>query len=197
MKATRRTVTITASIAALAVVLAACGGGGGGQPTTAGGERNGQLIFGEGTAFPENLYPLIAAGNSTATANLLIRIFPSPFITMPDFSIGLDEDLMASEPKLEETGTGQVVTYEINPDAVWSDGTPITADDFNFVWRLQRSSDPADGGCGSLLGTTGFDLIESVEGSDEGKTVTVTFGSPFPDWKQLFTLFPRALAGPG
>ena len=202
MKATRRRTAVTASIAATAMVLAACGGSDsdGGGATDEGGEeveRAGTLIYGEGTAFPENLNPLIAAGNSVATAFLLIRVFPAPFRTLPDYTIGFDDDLMASEPTIEETDTGQVITYEISPDAVWSDGTPITADDFEFSWRLQRSSDPDDGGCESLLSTTGYDQIESVEGADEGKTVTVTYSSPFPDWKSLFGLFPAHVLDEG
>ncbi|MGI8626201.1 MAG: ABC transporter family substrate-binding protein [Geodermatophilaceae bacterium] len=184
---------MTASIAATAMVLAACGGGSD-EPTTPGDsgstEPNGQLIYGEDTAFPENLIPLIAAGNSVATANILIRILPAPFVTLPDFTIGVDEDLMASEPTLEETDGGQIITYEINEDAVWSDGEPITAADFEFTWRIQRSADPADDGCASLLGTTGYDLIESVEPGDNDKTAVVTYTSPFPDWKSIFTLFP-------
>ncbi|MBA2553602.1 MAG: ABC transporter family substrate-binding protein [Geodermatophilaceae bacterium] len=178
-------------VSSLAIVLAGCGGGSD-EPSTPQGEaeRGGSLIYGEGTTFPENLFPLIAAGNSTAGANLLVRIFPSPYITMPDFTVELDADLMAEEPTLEETDAGQIVTYEINEDAVWSDGTPITVADFEFTWRIQRSADPAAGGCASLLGTTGYDLIESVEPGGSDKTVVVTYSAPFPDWKSIFTLYP-------
>ncbi|MBA3292642.1 MAG: hypothetical protein H0T40_02625 [Geodermatophilaceae bacterium] len=98
-----------------------------------------------------------------------------------------DDELLTGEPTLEEVEGKQVNVYSINPDAVWSDGTPITADDFEFTWRLQRSADPADGGCESLLSTVGFERIESVDGADEGKTVTVTYGSAFADWQGLFT----------
>ncbi len=112
MKATKRSTTITAMVSSLAIVLAGCGGGSD-EPSTPQGEaeRGGSLIYGEGTTFPENLFPLIAAGNSTAGANLLVRIFPSPYITMPDFTVELDADLMAEEPTLEETDAGQIVTY--------------------------------------------------------------------------------------
>ncbi|MBA3524028.1 MAG: ABC transporter family substrate-binding protein [Geodermatophilaceae bacterium] len=192
---------MTATIATAALVLAACGGDSGTNDpaaTDSGGNAapEGTLVYGESTSFPENLNPLIAAGNSVATANILIRVFPAPFVTLPDFSIAFDEDLMASEPTVEVSGETQTVTYEINEAAVWSDGTPITAADFAFTYRLQRSSDPADGGCESLLGTTGYDQITDVT-DDDGKSVTVTFGSPFPDWKSLFTLFPAHVLDKG
>jgi len=134
--------------------------------------------------------PLIAAGNSVATGNIIGRILPAPFIIQPDFTVAYDEALLTSEPTSEREGDGQTVVYELNPDAVWSDGTDITADDFEFTWQLQRSSDPADGGCPALLSTTGFDQIGSVEGSEDGKTVTVTYDTPYPDWKSIFTPLP-------
>ena len=28
--------------------------------------------------------------------------------------------------------------FRIRPDARWSDGTPLTADDFAFTWRAMR-----------------------------------------------------------
>ncbi len=180
------------------MVLAACGSEGG--DTAADDEtpnREGRLIYGEGTAFPENLMPLIAAGNSVATGNIIGRILPAPFIIQPDFTVAYDEALLTSEPTSEREGDGQTVVYELNPDAVWSDGTDITADDFEFTWQLQRSSDPADGGCPALLSTTGFDQIGSVEGSEDGKTVTVTYDTPYPDWKSIFTLFPAHLLDTG
>ena len=181
---TSKTALIATGISAL--VLSGCGGGdvgGGGDEQPSG---QGQVVFGESTDFPDNLFQLIAAGNATSVANISIRIFPSVFELLPDFSVAYDDELLTEEPTLEEVDGKQVNVYSINPDAVWSDGTPITADDFDLTWRLQRSADPADGGCASLLGTTGYEQVESVEGSDDGKTVTVTYETPFGDWQSMF-----------
>ena len=41
--------------------------------------------------------------------------------------------LLAAAPTLS-TSPKQVVTYKINPKAVWSDGTPITSADFKYTW---------------------------------------------------------------
>ncbi len=185
----KRGAALIATGIAGAMVLSACGGGSssGGGGGEGGSSGEGRVVFGESTDFPENLFPYIAAGNATSVANLLIRVLPGPYVVEPDFSVRWDEDLLASEPELDTSGGGQVNTYEINPDAVWSDGTPITADDFEFTYRMSRSSDPADGGCASLLSTTGYEQIASVEGSgDENKTVTVTYDTPFSDWQSLF-----------
>ena len=200
MKATRRGTAVTASMAATVLVLAACGSDSEEPAAPEGGgetERSGTIVYGEDTAFPENLLPINAAANSVAQANILIRIQPAPFFVMPDFTVVADPDLNASDPVIEETDTGQVVTYEIKEEAVWSDGTPITAADFEYTWRLQRSVDPADGGCADLVGSTGYEQIESVEPGDSDKTAVVTFSSPYPDWQILFTLYPAHLMDAG
>ena len=41
--------------------------------------------------------------------------------------------LLTGEPDLK-TSPSQVVTYHINPKAVWSDGQPITSTDFKYTW---------------------------------------------------------------
>ncbi|NDI49080.1 ABC transporter family substrate-binding protein [Goekera deserti] len=172
-----------------AMALTACGGSDdGGGDSESGATGTGTVVFGESTDFPENLYQFISAGNATSVQNIMGRILPSTYNVAPDFSVAWDENVLASEPTLSTDGGTQVNTYEINPDAVWSDGTPITADDFAFTWNANRSADPADGGCESVLSTNGYANIASVEGSGDGnKTVTVTYAEPYADWQSLFT----------
>ncbi len=84
-------------------------------------------------------------------------------------------------------GGKQVVDIKINPKAVWDDGQPITADDYVFTFNDTKSADPKQGGCASLLGTTGADQVESVQAVST-KEVKITFkaGQPFADWKGFF-----------
>lgn len=195
MKLRRKTALIAPAVI-IAMTAAACGGSdnpSGGTGTGGEGVQGGQLVYGFETAFPENLFPSIAAGNSVATAYAEIRVLSAPFRTFPDFTIKPDADLVVGEPTTETTNGKQVVTYKVNPAAVWSDGDPIDAKDFEFTWRLQKSSDPKDGGCPDLISTTGYDQIESVEGADNDKTVTLTYAKPFSDWKSLFQLYPQHL----
>jgi len=173
------------------LVLSSCGGGdeggGGGEEET---QASGQVVFGESTDFSDNLFPVISAGNATSVANILVRILPGAFQLLPDFTVAHDPELLTEEPTLEEVDGNQVNVYTINPDAVWSDGTPITADDFTFTAKVQDEEFTEACPDGGILGTTGYDQIESIEGSDEGKTVTVTYSEPFADWQSLFTLLP-------
>jgi peptide/nickel transport system substrate-binding protein len=183
----------------VAMTAAACGGGSdsGGGGDQGGTKQGGQLVYGLDTAFPENLMPLISAGNSISTGYTQIRVLLAPYRIYPDFTVRPDNDLVVGEPTNQTTNGKQVVTYKINPKAVWSDGQPITAKDFEFTYQIQKSADPAKGGCAALLATTGYDQIESVEGSDNDKTVAVTFTKPFSDWKSLFTLFPQHIMDKG
>ena len=195
----RRKSALIAPAVILAMTAAACGGSDSGGGNTGGGgtQEGGTLTYGLDTAFPPNLFPSISAGNSVATAYVEIRILPAPFRTYPDFTIRPDSEFVTGEPTSDSASGKQVVTYKINPAAVWSDGQPISAKDFEFTWRIQKSADPKAGGCPDLISTTGYDLIDSVEGADNDKTVTVTYAKPFSDWKSLFTLFPQHVMDKG
>jgi len=186
VKLSKRHAALIATGIAGAMALTACGGGSGNNDSGSGSSSGGRVIYGEATDWPENLFQGISAGNATSTQNIMGRVLPSPFIVKPDFSVVYDKNLLASEPKLDTSGGGQVITYEINKDAVWSDGTPISADDFIYTWKAQRSADPADGGCEGVLSTNGFANISDVKGSDDGKTVTVTFKPSYADWQAVF-----------
>jgi glutathione transport system substrate-binding protein len=134
-----------------------------------------------------------AEGGHYATSVMLRSLTPGVYNGGPDFKPGLDTNLMAEEAKLTSTSP-QTVVYKLKPEAVWNDGTPITADDFAYQFRARNTRDCPD--CGSSS-NAGYDLIQSVVGADNGKTVTVTYqtGKVFPDWKSLFNpLYPAHLA---
>ncbi len=155
--------------------------------------RTGEVVFGEGGDYPQNLFPIIGSGFSNAVYNILIRILPSPFRILPDFSLAHDAELFTEEPTLDEVDGRQVNVYTINPDAVWSDGTPITVDDFAFVAKVQDADFVAACPDSGIVGTYGYDQIESIKGSEDGRTVTVTYATPYADWRGLFTLLPAHL----
>jgi peptide/nickel transport system substrate-binding protein len=168
----------------LAMTAAACGGGDGGGGGGGGGgqpQSGGVLKYGadqEPTGFNVNT----SSDNGTAAQNVVIRVLPQTFFIQPDFTIKYDKDLLSEEPKAETVNGKQVVTFKLKPEAVWSDGTPISADDFEYLWKS------VNGKGYDVASTAGFEQIESVagQGSDK-KTVMVTFSKPFADWQGLFT----------
>jgi peptide/nickel transport system substrate-binding protein len=109
-----------------------------------------------------------------------VTVYPSVFRIQPDFSVQLDRTFMVAAELTSQNP--QTVTYRIRPDARWSDGVAISAEDFRFLWQHSNGSDPRI----DVATTTGYDRIKQVTGSADGKTVTVVFDQKFADWKGLF-----------
>jgi glutathione transport system substrate-binding protein len=113
-------------------------------------------------------------------ANITINMQPVAFHLTPDFKVTMNEDLLESAEQTSEDP--QTIVYKIKQNAIWSDDTPISADDFIYMWEnLNGTKKDID-----AASTTGYDQIKSVEGSDNGKTVTVVYKTPFRDWKSMF-----------
>ena len=188
---------LIAGAAAVTLALTACSGSssgsGSGKSSGSGNTSSGsgQLVFGESTAFTENLQPLIAAGNATSTANLEVRMLNGPYRITPQFGYQLDPDQVSGTPTNKLVNGQQVVEFKINPKAVWDDGKPITADDWVFTWQTEKSSDPKQGGCAALLSTLGWDQLQTVDAVD-AHTVRMTFkkGQNFPDWQIMLVSAP-------
>jgi len=95
--------------------------------------------------------------------------------------------IAAEIPSAENGGLsedGTVITFKIRDGAVWSDGTPITADDFVFTYEMvladtntPSSRDPWD------------TAVASVEAADES-TVVITTNEPYAPWLSKFVMPP-------
>lgn len=70
---------------------------------------------------------------------------------------------------------GRTITIKLRDDIVWSDGEPITADDFLFSYEMV--TDPAN----IVNSMYPYDQLESVEAPDP-QTVVATFEEPFAPW---------------
>lgn len=93
-------------------------------------------------------------------------------------------ELAAEVPTAENggiTNEGKTLTIKLNPDAVWSDGTPVTAADYVFTYEMVTSEK------NTVQTTYPFtDYVTSVEAMDD-LTLVVHFSEPFAPW--LTTLF--------
>lgn len=187
MRAKKTTALIALGVA-VALTVSACSSSKKSGGTTGGGSKpSGQLIYGEGSDFPENFFPLIAAGNVTSVANITGRVLDGVFRIAPDVSFQLDPDQATAATSSIVNGQ-QVVDVKLNPKAVWGDGTPITADDYVFTFNDTKSTDPKQGGCDSLLGATGADQVESISAvSPTEFKMTFKKGQPFADWQGFFS----------
>ena len=82
----------------------------------------------------------------------------------------------------EEVDGKTVVTYDINPDAVFNDGTPIDWRAFETTWKVSSGENKDF----SVSSTDGYELIESVTAGESDKQAVVTFKQPFAWWQALF-----------
>ncbi|MGW1198672.1 ABC transporter family substrate-binding protein [Streptomyces sp. NPDC002536] len=86
----------------------------------------------------------------------------------------------------------QVVLYKLNPSAVWSDGSAVTAADFEAQAKALRGKDSAYW----TARNAGYDRIERVERGADAHEVKVTFAKSYADWPSLFTpLYPKSVMG--
>lgn len=117
------------------------------------------------------------ADSSTVTQALSQLLLPSVFRADDEGEPELDENLMESAEVTEKDPF--TVTYQIRPEAAWSDGAPIAVEDFIYLAEAMRSEsgvrDPA-----------GYQLIRDIQPGAGGKQVDVTFDEPYPGWKTLF-----------
>ena len=84
--------------------------------------------------------------------------------------------------KDEEVDGKTVVTYDINPDAVFNDGTPIDWRGFETMWKFNNAENP-DVVANS---TDGYDQIESITAGESDKQAVVTYKQAYPWWQALF-----------
>jgi peptide/nickel transport system substrate-binding protein len=110
---------------------------------------------------------------------------------LPDGSWRWNRDLLAEDPEVTRQDP-QTMVYELRPEAVWSDGTPIGVDDFRYAWFHQSGREDQCAGCDPKF-TVGWEDVASVEGSDDGRTVTITLqdGTIDAEWFALFEPSPN------
>ncbi len=129
--------------------------------------------------------PNTPAGASSSTPTLLTSVLPSAYVMTPKLIPQVNTDLLES---VEAVSTSPlVIQYVINPKAVWSDGVPVTADDFIYAWQSQRGDGiDVDGQPDQVASTLGYRDVSKVTGSHDGRTVTVVFSQPYADWRIMF-----------
>lgn len=201
MPALRRAPALVSLVAALlAITASACGRDDGGKqaagPTNDSGiNRVSRESLPDGGTlrwpliqFPPNFNAGELDGTSADVANIVGALLPAMFRFDSEARPSVNRDYLDSA-EMTAKDPRQVVTYRINPKAVWDDGTPITAADFEAQWKALSGSNPAY----RIASSGGYEQIESVAAGADDREVVVTFGRPYADWKALFSpLYPAS-----
>ncbi len=130
--------------------------------------------------FPTNFNPLHIDGNTADAAAIIKPTLPRAFRIKPDGSTTLNTDYFTS---VELTKTNpQVVTYTINPKAVWSDGTPITWQDIAAETHALSGKDDRF----AIASPNGADRVASVTRGVDDRQAVMTFDKPYAEWQGMF-----------
>ncbi|TKV61572.1 hypothetical protein FDO65_08405 [Nakamurella flava] len=188
MTLTRRRLLRVGTLGAAALAAAACTPYGLPAPIAPSGESSasarppepGTIVVGlDGPGVPVTGFnPYAIADWSPAAAAVAGLVLPSVFTIGRDGRAVIDVDVVDA---VTVTSTEPfTVTYTLDRKASWSDGTPVTAEDFAYL-RDQLLTQPA------TVDTAGYRLITAIRSRDAGKTVDVEFATSFPGYPSLFS----------
>jgi peptide/nickel transport system substrate-binding protein len=139
------------------------------------------------TSNPESMNPLYA---STWYTECVFDLILLPLWNIND--AGKYEMELAQElPTVENGGVsadGLTVTIKFRPEANWSDGTPVTADDAVFTYDMIM----ADGN--GVFSRYPFDTYVEGMTAVDAKTLQIKMSSPYADWAtSMFTGMSRVI----
>lgn len=142
-------------------------------------------------ALPPNFNTLNIDGNLADTASLLRATMPRAYVIAADGTMTVNTDYFTA---VELTQTEpQVVTYTINPKAVWSDGSPIGWEDIASQIAATSGKDKAF----AIASPNGSDRVASVTRGVDDRQAVVTFAQHYPEWRGMFAgntmLLPKSM----
>ncbi len=149
------------------------------------GTPGGTLIMGEWQAASQlNPYYTLAEGDVEA----FMPVLRSCATTSADGKF--IPDLCADIPTTTNggivvSGNTMTMTLHLKPNLQWSDGTPLTMNDFKWTW--QWTQDKAQSGCVYCGATSGFPEIDRFDVSADGLTGTIHFKQLFGGWLGMLT----------
>jgi peptide/nickel transport system substrate-binding protein len=123
---------------------------------------------------PPNLQAGWVGNNLYATSLVLNNIWYGGQIR--DAKGDLVPRLFTAKPKIVKNSP-LTISFSYKPQAVWSDGRPVTGADFRATWQVYVNPQ------NNVISRTGWEDIRSVRA--KGKNVTVVFKTRYADWESL------------
>ncbi len=162
----RRSVRVAALCSIVAVLGVACTSGGGGGASSSGSTSGGHLIIGT-TSNIDTLNPFVTFQQNSYSA--FEYIYPQ-MVQYDSKTFDIKPDLAQS---WERSSDHLTWTFHTAPNASWSDGEPLTAED--AAWTMDTILKYGDGPAGNLIGSLAF--VEGVEATDDD-TLVITYSAP-------------------
>jgi ABC-type transport system substrate-binding protein len=164
MRRITRLITVVAVVGMAMGTLAATAGTAGAASTTKSG---GTLTM----ALDENLAGFninTSAANEFVLQEILDVVWPQPYIINSGLKPVLNKQLLSS---VKVATNPETITYNLNPKAVWQDGTPINADDFIYNWQAQSGNSQYTDLSNRLESPQRRRLRSGLDGRPEPRTV--------------------------
>ena len=170
MYALRRFVRAITVPVVLVLVAAACTDSSGGKAEQESGavKEGGTLRIGTSSGL---ISPNPFVGFNQDDYSTWMQIYPS--LLQYDTTTPTYEYMPGFASEWEQSEDGLTVTFHTLPDAKWSDGEPLTADD--AAWTFNMIKKYADGPTGTWAGTVQF--LKKIEATD-ANTLVATYEKP-------------------
>jgi len=185
-----RSMRLVAAVAVVAMIFAACGSDKK-SPTATGGSSTTKAVtivdggtLTVGAEQEPDCFDWIDACGGSSWGSWMGQYQTVPRVYDPIPQGGgvlknVPSPLVTGEPEFSATPV-ETITYSINPKAVWSDGTPITCEDFDYTMKQVRDGE-------NIYDQTGYTDIDKVDCTDPAKpVVTYKTGKTFSGWQALF-----------
>ena len=138
--------------------------------------EGGTVLFGDEQE-PTILNGFLLEGNSLVTSKVFNNQFLGAHRITPDF----EYEPVLVDGIAEITEDPFTVTYTIKDEAAWSDGEPVSPEDFVFTWQTVIDEDNDQ-----MTSREGYEDIEDYEVVDD-QTITFEFTQPYAPWPLLFS----------
>lgn len=190
----------------LSMIAVACGSddnktsGGGSSTSAVGSGENAKVKDGGTIAYaaeqePTGFNNLTSKDNLAELRHIMRHVWPFAYYAKPDFSVVPTATL--DGPAKVTSQDPFTVEWKINSKAVWSDGVPISTDDFEWDYlscngkvdpgepTTKNAKSGADETGLDCASTAGYDKVTKFEKVDE-KTFRMTFSEPYVEYEGLF-----------
>lgn len=128
-------------------------------------------------AFTSNLNPHLAGNESPLISAIADLTLPSAFVLGPGGWVQ-DTNLL-SEVTPNDPQAPTAIRYKLNPQAQWSDGTPVTSSDFEYLANQMAKT-------AGVEGADGYRRIAKFESQGSATEFSITLKEPYTAWKELF-----------
>ncbi len=192
----KRVLAVGAGLGVAALALSACSAPGGGNSESNGAVVDTQVILAETNE-------LTSFNGATPQGNLDINSKVS-YATHETFAYINDQmEIVPNEAFGTMTKTSDdplTIEYKLNDGLKWSDGEPITTDDLMLGWAIASGyfDDATFDEEGAVTGgtqyfsiaasTAGINGTEVPKASDDKKTLTLVYDTPYVDWNLQWLL---------